>query len=138
MSDARTIVSNHDALRLWVHECLRVFGDRLINAEDRDWLENQMRDGLLSHFAIGWDDIIDDSRTDANGVTRLLFGDYSVPGSDMRLYEEVDNPRALIPKMEEYLGDYNSESKSPMNLVMFMDAIEHVSRISRVLRQVRE
>ena len=36
--------------------------------------------------------------------------------------------------MEEYLEDYNSVSNAPMKLVMFLDAIEHVSRITRVIR----
>lgn len=38
-------------------------------------------------------------------------------------------------RMEYYLDDYNSASKAPMDLVMFRFAIEHVSRISRVLKQ---
>lgn len=37
--------------------------------------------------------------------------------------------------MDIYLNDYNMTSKSPMNLVMFKFAIEHVSRVSRVLLQ---
>ncbi|GFH08631.1 uncharacterized protein HaLaN_03620, partial [Haematococcus lacustris] len=36
--------------------------------------------------------------------------------------------------VEEYLEDYNSVSNAPMRLVMFLDAIEHVSRITRVVR----
>ena len=43
----------------------------------------------------------------------------------------------LQPTIEEYLNDYNAESKQPMPLVMFMDAIGHVARITRVLRQLR-
>ena len=35
--------------------------------------------------------------------------------------------------VEEYLEDYNATSNAPMKLVMFLDAIEHVSRISRVI-----
>jgi dynein heavy chain len=87
-----------------------------------------------------------------------------VPGADPKLYEEVKDVAALVPTIEEYLSDYNAESKTPMKLVrgrrsgrvlrllprqrlidvsrvgvplqvMFLDAIEHVSRISRVLRQ---
>lgn len=39
------------------------------------------------------------------------------------------------PKVvEEYLEDYNSVSNAPMKLVMFLDAIEHVSRVTRVIR----
>lgn len=37
--------------------------------------------------------------------------------------------------INQYLVDHNGESKQPMPLVMFLDAIEHVSRVSRILRQ---
>lgn len=37
--------------------------------------------------------------------------------------------------MEEYMDDYNQTSTTKMKLVLFMDAIEHVCRISRILRQ---
>ena len=39
--------------------------------------------------------------------------------------------------VEEYLEDYNSTSSAPMRLVMFLDAVEHVSRVSRVIRLPR-
>lgn len=52
-----------------------------------------------------------------------------------QIYEEVSDLTKLKPVIEEYLADYNAESKQPMALVMFLDAIEHVSRIARVLRQ---
>ena len=40
---------------------------------------------------------------------------------------------ALVP--DSYLDEYNMVSKAPMKLVMFKFACEHVSRVSRVLKQ---
>ncbi len=42
-----------------------------------------------------------------------------------------------VQVVEEYLEDYNSASSAPMRLVMFLDAVEHVSRVSRVIRLPR-
>lgn len=49
----------------------------------------------------------------------------------MRL-QDVDQ---VLAKMEEFLIDHNATSKRPMNLAMFLYAIEHTSRICRVLKQ---
>lgn len=37
--------------------------------------------------------------------------------------------------MNYYLDEYNLQSQTPMSLVMFQYAIEHISRVSRVLQQ---
>jgi len=36
---------------------------------------------------------------------------------------------------EDLLDDYNQINTAQMNLVLFMDALKHVCRISRVIRQ---
>lgn len=36
---------------------------------------------------------------------------------------------------EEMLEDYNQINTAQMNLVLFMDALKHVTRISRIIRQ---
>ena len=41
----------------------------------------------------------------------------------------------MISQMESYLIDHNGVSKRPMNLAMFLFALEHVARICRILRQ---
>ena len=37
--------------------------------------------------------------------------------------------------LEEYLDDYNQVNMPQMNLVLFLDAVRHVCRISRIIRQ---
>ena len=37
--------------------------------------------------------------------------------------------------IEEYLDDYNQISTAQMKLVLFLDAVKHVNRISRIIRQ---
>ena len=56
-----------------------------------------------------------------------------IPGQDPKKYDEVESPDALLAIVQEYLGDYNATSKSPMQLVLFLFALEHISRICRVI-----
>ena len=37
--------------------------------------------------------------------------------------------------MDEYLEDYNQINMAKMKLVLFLDAMRHVARISRIIRQ---
>lgn len=37
--------------------------------------------------------------------------------------------------LEHYLNEYNGQTTCPMKLVLFSDAIAHVCRISRIIRQ---
>ena len=52
-----------------------------------------------------------------------------------RIYRQIEDLKIMQNKIEEYLDDYNSSVKTQMNLVMFLDACDHVSRIQRILRQ---
>lgn len=72
--------------------------------------------------------------TDDN-IRSLFFGDYLKPESDQKIYDEIIDLRGLTVVMEYYLDEFNSVSKAPMSLVMFKFAIEHISRICRVLKQ---
>ena len=128
MSDARKVPDLPAFLRLWVHECRRVFQDRMVNDADRAWFDAKLAEQCAGTIGVEWDGLLPESG-------RCLFGDYMVPGADPRVYEEVRDMDALVPTIEEYLSDYNAESKTPMKLVMFVDAVEHVSRLCRIMRQ---
>lgn len=49
------------------------------------------------------------------------------------------SPHSLAPQMrqviEEYVEDYNQINTAKLKLVLFVDAMSHICRISRTLRQ---
>ena len=47
-------------------------------------------------------------------------------GGDVRIYEEIDSMENLKTVVEEYLSNHNMESKQPMPLVMFSDALVYI------------
>lgn len=116
-------------LRLWIHENQRVFEDRLINDTDRGWLKALLSKLLLNKFNVQWEDVV------PKGVG-VLFGDFMEGmGSEQRLYTEINDLQKCVDVIEESLAEYNDEEETGMKLVMFLDAIKHISRISRMLRQ---
>uniref|UniRef100_A0A667I2I8 Dynein axonemal heavy chain 3 n=1 Tax=Lynx canadensis TaxID=61383 RepID=A0A667I2I8_LYNCA len=129
-------------IRLWIHEVYRVFYDRLIDDEDRQVFFNMVKETtsncfksiyyvfkkLLKNADFG-EYIVDDN------IRSLFFGDFFKPESDPKIYDEITDLKQLTVVMEYYLEEFNNISKAPMSLVMFRFAIEHISRICRVLKQ---
>jgi dynein heavy chain len=44
-------------VRLWTHEVLRVFYDRLVDDSDRNWLLAHMKEMVKKHFGFGFEDL---------------------------------------------------------------------------------
>jgi dynein heavy chain len=55
--------------------------------------------------------------------------------SETRVYRQIKDLKVFVNKVIELLEEYNSSVKNPMRLVMFLDACDHVCRITRVIRQ---
>ena len=119
--------------KLWAHENLRVFHDRLINDEDKKWLMEMMHQMLRGRFSVS------ETYEEYFEADPIMFGDYLKIGCDRedRVYEECREMEKVKKLLVDYLDEYNMTSTSAMNLVFFRDAIEHVSRLARVLRQPR-
>lgn len=127
-------------IRLWVHESYRVFHDRLIDDEDRSLLFKIVKNSCYQNFRQHLEKVctilVPEGETlNPSHVRNLFFGNYIEPDAEPKIYDEISDLNDLTEKMDYYLGEYNLISKSPMNLVMFKFAIEHVSRVSRVLNQ---
>ena len=121
--------SKESITKLWIHEMLRVFQDRLIDKEDRDFLRKLVDDKLIAHFSSSLESLDCDKRLP-------LFSDV-LGDQDTPIYEEIIDLDKLKAFMEEKLEEYNSEPGFvQVNLVLFNDAIGHVLRIARILRQL--
>ncbi|KEG11834.1 dynein heavy chain [Trypanosoma grayi] len=118
-------------LRLWVHEEMRTFKDRLTTVEDRQWFDNQLRREIQKHFKTPFEEVVPPEK----GTDGLLFVDFINTRSDQLLYEEVQSPADLVKTLEGKLTEYNNVSFHKMNLVMFAYAVEHICRIARVIRK---
>jgi dynein heavy chain len=121
------IPDKKEIVKLWAHEEARVFRDRLINQDDRDIFNAFMGEAIVEKLEM--DDLPVEEFAD------VLFGDYLT--REDKMYQEVTDHAKLNDLLMEYLEEYNITFPSQMHLVFFHDAMSHISRISRVLRQPR-
>ncbi|RHY08002.1 hypothetical protein DYB36_004114 [Aphanomyces astaci] len=69
-------------VKLWVHESLRVIGDRLIDDEGRAWFCEFQRKMVAKHFSANFDKVFVSLKRDNGGaitpqdMRNLFFGDY--------------------------------------------------------------
>lgn len=116
--------------KLWIHECQRCFQDRLINDEDRMWFTKKVTQLVNKQFGIAW------NHEELFERDPITFGDWFRPGQE-KTYEENTKGKQIGLLLDEYLDELNLTGQQKMQLVFFQDAIEHIARISRILRQPR-
>lgn len=117
-------VTKHLMLRLWIHECFRVFSDRLIDEHDLGWFSDEMNNQLGKHFELTFHNLCPTKESP-------IFGDFV----SATYYEDLDTEvlrNFLINQLNEY---NNLPGLVKMNLVLFKDAIKHITRIIRVISQ---
>jgi len=129
-SEAKKITEYTSIVKLWAHENLRVFGDRLINDGDGKLLSGAINEKIQKDFNLEPSQVFEHER--------LIFTHFMNPNlpEEQKVYEEVTDTEQLVYIVSEYLEGYNDKNiKKQMKLVMFLDACCHVTRICRVLKQ---
>ncbi|KAL7748727.1 hypothetical protein RI367_005881 [Sorochytrium milnesiophthora] len=131
-------------VRLWLHEAMRVFYDRLVDDADRKWFFESSITVVKDNFQMAFDQVFSryaqspgaGARVAEADLRKLVFGDF-IPVDGKRKYDEIQDLEEMTTLMEKNLVEFNALSKKPMDLVMFRFAVEHLTRISRVLLQPR-
>ncbi|XP_033099985.1 dynein heavy chain 6, axonemal-like [Anneissia japonica] len=128
-----SIIRDQTAIfRLFCHECQRVFHDRLINQADKNFFNEITAEMASKHFG--------QNVEPESFVTKpIIFGDFMKMGADPsdRFYEDITDLNKLKTVLNDYLDDFNMSSSKEMKLVFFLDAMTHVARIVRMIRQER-
>lgn len=78
-------------LCLWLHECSRVFEDRLINDEDHGWFRGRQEALLAELFETSYGELVT--------TPRLIYGDFMVPGTS-----RLPHPLPLPPEILRLLA----------------------------------
>ncbi|CAB1114177.1 unnamed protein product [Ectocarpus sp. CCAP 1310/34] len=142
-----TVDTKEAAIRLWTHECQRVFSDRFVQdaADDQGRFREVINAQLKVTFSTNWGEQFSSCEDETLGsVFTACFGE---GGDEDISYEEQLSLVKLRQVLEERLEDYNMEPKLvSMQLVLFKyslhpatavdnskDAVCHVARIHRVL-----
>ncbi|KAF4658988.1 hypothetical protein FOL47_007767, partial [Perkinsus chesapeaki] len=113
-----------DLAKCWMHECQRVFEDRLVNKPDHNWFFFLIKRLLDRHFKKQYDQVVKQEP--------IVFASFVDPKSTS--YMEVQDHQKLQEKMTTCLEDFNAVSKIRMDLVLFTAFIQHICRVVRVLK----
>ncbi|KAI0047641.1 dynein heavy chain protein 1 [Auriscalpium vulgare] len=109
-------------VRVWAHEALRLFQDRLVAEDEKHWTDDNIDATAMEHFpTINKDE----------ALTRpILFSNWT--------------SKNYIPVDREVLREYTKarlrvfyEEELDVPLVLFNDVLDHVLRIDRVFRQIQ-
>lgn len=107
-------------IRIWAHEALRLFQDRLVAEKEREWTNEAVRRIALDNFPS-----IDE--------TKVLSGPMLFSNWLSKNYVPVDREQ-LREFVKARLKTF-CEEEVDVSLVLFNDVLEHVLRIDRVFRQ---
>ncbi|KAH9277041.1 hypothetical protein BASA83_000559 [Batrachochytrium salamandrivorans] len=127
-----SITTKTELVRLFCHESSRVFHDRLIDDVDRQYFNSLLSELSEKNFGIPMS-------KENFATTPIMFGDFSKRGvaSVDRIYCEMVDMKIMTVLLEEYLEEYNVTMNKDLRLIFFMDAKQHITRISRIIRQPR-
>ncbi|KAJ9445971.1 Dynein beta chain [Diplonema papillatum] len=114
-------------IRLWKHECERVFRDRMVDEHETAEYDSLCAQVVTKYFSDVV--VVDDVLREPN-----LWAPFGQHGDEIDIYDQIDSFEQLSVFLEGKLDEYNEDTtRARMDLVLFNQAMEHVTRICRIL-----
>eukprot|EP01022_Parablepharisma_sp_SALTPOND_P028312 TRINITY_DN70784_c2_g1_i1.p1 TRINITY_DN70784_c2_g1~~TRINITY_DN70784_c2_g1_i1.p1 ORF type:complete len:4393 (-),score=612.94 TRINITY_DN70784_c2_g1_i1:3426-16604(-) len=134
-SSPHAIKKEEDMIKLWAHESIRVFHDRLVSTKDREVFMKLLKGHMKEHFEKEWDSLVSSEPLIFSNFVPCVYPDGDTTKEPISgIYAEVADMALLKSTMESYLNKYNAETqKGKLEIVLFMSAIEHIAQILRVI-----
>lgn len=127
-------------MRLWAHEIWRVFGDRILDNNDKEWLFLQIKEISKQYFKDSFETVFDylpkfDNKITKDSFYYLMFGSFIDTKKDRnKKYEEINSIEKLKNKIIVYLSEYNNINvKKHIDIVISQYVLECLIKISRIL-----
>ncbi|XP_050440794.1 dynein axonemal heavy chain 2-like [Adelges cooleyi] len=115
-------------LRLWCHEVIRVFSDRLTDDNDRKWFMDLINEQLKNNYELTYSSLW-------ASKTNIIFCHFLTGNG---LYKEIVDENCLMEFIENSAAEYNSNTDIvPIKIQLFGYFIEHICRVARVISQPR-
>lgn len=113
---------------LWLHESERIYGDRLVSVEDLakyNTLAQSQCKKIFPSFPIA-------KFYASENAEPLIFCHFS-ESIEEPIYDQITSFGKMSTILEGALTEYN-ETNAAMDLVLFEDAMKHIARIVRIIR----
>lgn len=107
-------------VRIWAHEALRLFSDRLVYASERAWTDERVNEVARNHFP---------------GVNMDIALQRPILFSNWLTKEYVSVDREALRKFTKERLRMFYEEELDVPLVLFDEVLDHVLRIDRIFRQ---
>ena len=111
--------------RLWLHEVMRVFSDRLISEEDKDLFVSECLNFEGSRFL---------KDEEIRAASSLIFCNFVDPEDDPPVYKESRSSDSLRVSLSAVVERFNAaRSRDKLSILLFDYLLQHLARVSRIL-----
>ena len=126
--------------RIWVHECLRVFNDRLISPDDTSILFEKIKHCVKTIYRENFDSAFEhlgkvDGFVTEYSLRNLTFGDF-IEVEGKKCYQEIISMDEFSKQGTQIVEDSTkSNPEDTIDFLFFKYTMENVCKICRVLSQ---